>query len=455
MSNNKNRKSRNKRANKQPVKVNNNRRQNSGPGRKRYAPRTSSFNSRTRTLSVTFNHSEFVQNVVVSAEGDIQLLHVNPGLLNSFPWLSTWAPSFERYEFKSLEYMYTPMVGSDTTGRVNIIPVYDAADAGAALGWSKNQLLECSDAAGGSVWGKIRMRPTPRNLRSSGKYHMVRSSGTPDQLKSELNEYDPLALILYLTDAPVGKIGELWVKYTIEMITPAPGISPFGIRCLAEAETPIWDTGLAPFLPAYEGSTIGTITTEDIDQQHVAVPEIGTYIFDVTAMTDLTANIADLHIPSCDHGTIQWDPSHILSSGYLWASEFILSTITSGAVLEFLGLVVSPTTTPIKWHIDLIKAVAQVVTGHIDTKTLSLRTNPSSRKFAKFGKNNIVVSPTDEMWKKRYPHPVYYPIKGGHTHDLSKYLATLKRKYRLTSCGRFPIFLPEKVEGPKSETKKL
>lgn len=52
----------------------------------------------------------------------------NPGILGAFPWLSTVALSYSKFNWKFLRFMYVPQVATSTAGVVFINAMYDAAD---------------------------------------------------------------------------------------------------------------------------------------------------------------------------------------------------------------------------------------------------------------------------------------------------------------------------------------
>lgn len=90
------------------------------------------------TGAVTVSKLEFLSEIYGPPSGDafnVQKFELNPGLENTFPWLSQVAQNYEEYEFVQLVFSYRSTVtdiGSSTTGQCGTVimaTVYDPSSA--------------------------------------------------------------------------------------------------------------------------------------------------------------------------------------------------------------------------------------------------------------------------------------------------------------------------------------
>jgi len=63
-----------------------------------------------------------------SVSFDTDVFEINPGLVTTFPWLSSIAKDFESYTFRSLKFSYVPTCAKTVTGIITFGCDYDAAD---------------------------------------------------------------------------------------------------------------------------------------------------------------------------------------------------------------------------------------------------------------------------------------------------------------------------------------
>lgn len=84
-------------------------------------------NGNNKTLSLT--HRELVAPIVqASSAGTTYVYRVNAANANIFPWLSSLAPSFEKYTINSMHLEYVPQCGTTTAGVVYLAFDYDPTD---------------------------------------------------------------------------------------------------------------------------------------------------------------------------------------------------------------------------------------------------------------------------------------------------------------------------------------
>jgi len=96
------------------------------------APAAMNRGSRSRVQrTVTHRECERVGTVVGSVSfANVLNLAINPGLAESFPWLSGVAQHYERYRIDSLKVRYKNLKGTSSDGNVLMSFDYDTLDAG-------------------------------------------------------------------------------------------------------------------------------------------------------------------------------------------------------------------------------------------------------------------------------------------------------------------------------------
>lgn len=173
--------------------------------------------------------SEFIQNLYGPATaGSFQntVLPLNPGLIETFPWLALVAPQFEEYEFMQLMFYWRPMVSdfNSGTGQVGEIvmatqynpsepPFTDVQRAKNYMGAMSsktsipmNQGVECDPRKNSGAAGKyVRVGPLTGTNQDLKQYDLgnlnIMISGTPPQYSNQI-------------------LGELWVAYTVCLRKP-------------------------------------------------------------------------------------------------------------------------------------------------------------------------------------------------------------------------------------------
>lgn len=159
---------------------------------------------------------EFLFNIATPQSGAFvgQKLEVNPGLKGTFPWLSQIAPSFQKYRFKKLAFIFETAVSTFSNGMIMMAPVFNL---NYPVPSSKTKLLELTDAVRGPLWENFRVDITSSQMNVYNEYFIRQEA------KTETKLYDPFYLV-YAVDSPsidVPYVGELWVEYQIELLEPA------------------------------------------------------------------------------------------------------------------------------------------------------------------------------------------------------------------------------------------
>lgn len=156
---------------------------------------------------------EFLQNVVPQDPFAPIKIEFNPGLSESFPWLSGVAPNFEKYIIHKLRLIYETAQSTFVPGMVMMAPEFNISDG---LPISKTEMLEYAYAARSPVWKNFSIDISKKSIMNYRDYY-VRIADVVDK-----KLYDPLYIIV-ATDAvstDLSYCGEIWVEYEVEFTLP-------------------------------------------------------------------------------------------------------------------------------------------------------------------------------------------------------------------------------------------
>jgi hypothetical protein len=161
--------------------------------------------------------ADVLNSTAFKVAADIRL---NPGLVNSFPWLSGVANSFEKYRFTKLIYLWISSCATTEAGRVQMVPSYNVQND------APNTKVEAAQFAGTSEdnpWKDCSMRWDIKRLNSDMPWRYVRST----EIAADKKTYDAGELFLTVSgSAGTGtlSLGDLWCEYELELTMPAkPG----------------------------------------------------------------------------------------------------------------------------------------------------------------------------------------------------------------------------------------
>jgi hypothetical protein len=194
---------------------------NTGIGRTRAAPAASG-----RTLLTTkpkwstmrentlVSHSEYISDVAGSTTFSSVVYPINPGLGQTFVWLNSIAPNYERYRFRRLRFRYEVLSSSTTAGKVFYVPNFNVQDPPPI---DKTEALSFEYAVGSQPWLQFGIDVPERFLRTYNEF-FVRTS--PLNSGEDLKTFDTLNLYVCTEGTPSGSVGELWIDYEVELINP-------------------------------------------------------------------------------------------------------------------------------------------------------------------------------------------------------------------------------------------
>jgi len=170
----------------------------------------------SRGDSTIVRHSEFVSDVVQKIAFNSNVFEINPGISDTFPWLSGPSLSYEKYKFVGLNFRYEVLSSTNTTGKVFFVPDFNMQEEGPL---TKQAALSYELATGSQPWVRFSFSVPDKYLRAYNEY-FIRNFTLPSN--ADIKTYDPLRLYVATEGATVDNtiVGELWVDYAVELINP-------------------------------------------------------------------------------------------------------------------------------------------------------------------------------------------------------------------------------------------
>jgi len=285
------------------------------------------FGKRKRIL---ISESEFISEIAVANEPNFNValnLPINPGQASTFPWLSTIAKQYEKYCFKSLQFVYKPEVTqynptSSAVGKVMLSCDYDASDSPPN---SKQQVEDTDPHADCMPYERMSLFLNPDELHKNSDAKFVRPAGLPGS--SDIKTYD--CGNLYVSNqGQTGNgvnLGELHVVYTVELSVPvleSTNKAPvnYSVTSLQDTSAALTTaTAYQPLLAAAASTTV--VNVNGIGVVNTAgsiVPPPGNYFWTSSAQFVCSG----LYMTQCalefeKNGNVQGPVGYLYSNAYL------------------------------------------------------------------------------------------------------------------------------------------
>lgn len=177
---------------------------------------------------IVYSNREYVRDIFAPASNTtfaVQSWPLNPGLADSFPWLSQMAINFEEYEIIQLAYTYKSTVAdfASASGQVGQVVMATQYNPNSDSFADKEEMMlyeggmSCKTTE--SLIHGIEADPK-KNAGAASKY--VRAGALPPT--EDLKNYDLGKTSLAVLNAPSSyagqQLGELWVSYTVKLRKP-------------------------------------------------------------------------------------------------------------------------------------------------------------------------------------------------------------------------------------------
>lgn len=173
--------------------------------------------------SVIIEETEYIGEIT-SNSTSFSLLNtypINPGQASTFPWLSTIAKNYEKYEFLALQWIYKPEVSqyatNGQTGKILMSVDYDASDAPPQNKQQMEDVVPHSDAM---PYQQLKLNCKPKEMHKNSDAKFIRPGNLP--ANSDIKTYDAGNLFVGISAIATntGTLGELHVKYIVKFSIP-------------------------------------------------------------------------------------------------------------------------------------------------------------------------------------------------------------------------------------------
>jgi hypothetical protein len=164
-------------------------------------------------------HREFLGDISGLAAFTNNTYPLNPGLSQTFPWLSTIAANYQQYRFHGVVFEFRSEITDFVTGGAPGILVmttnYNADQAAfVSRQEAENAEYAVSTKPTNSLMHMIECAPT----ETANKLYNVRTTTVP--VGQDLRLYDYGLTQIITQNNPVQVLGELWVSYCVEFFKP-------------------------------------------------------------------------------------------------------------------------------------------------------------------------------------------------------------------------------------------
>jgi len=173
-------------------------------------------------------HREYLGDLNGTSSFNLASYPLNPGIDNTFPWLSTIAQNYQEYRIHGLIFEFRPLITDFVTGgQPGVVIMATNYNADAALYTSKQQMENSEYAVSvkptlGLVHGVE--CATPLTILPQ---RFVRTGSVPTGQDLRLYDHGNFQIATQ-NNAITSAIGELWVSYCVEFFKPILPTTPGG-----------------------------------------------------------------------------------------------------------------------------------------------------------------------------------------------------------------------------------
>nr|WRQ65374.1 structural protein [Tolivirales sp.] len=199
------------------------------------APVALAYSATSRMPNSTFHRvierEEALKTITcANSSFDVQVLHIQPGRTDMFPWLAEQADGFQLYRFRSLEIFTVPMVGTSEPGRQILCPSYVESVSPATA----TDLGNGAGAQSNAIWASTSIKLDVKAMFPFGQYKTIADGASPDKKLS-----DAADVFIGFDGVASGKSISLRARYVIELFLPATSIplSMINSHCIMELST--------------------------------------------------------------------------------------------------------------------------------------------------------------------------------------------------------------------------
>jgi hypothetical protein len=159
-------------------------------------------------------HRELIGTVNGSVAFTAVKYALNPGLVATFPWLSSQADGWEQYRFNSLCFEYVTRTATSTVGSVIMSPDYDPLDPAPTSEAFASSYMDSSENA---TWVDQKCILNPKAMFPLGPRKYIRTAAVAGDLRTfDVGNF----FLCTVEEVGADAIGKLWVEYDVELYVP-------------------------------------------------------------------------------------------------------------------------------------------------------------------------------------------------------------------------------------------
>ncbi len=251
---------------------------------------------------------------------------INPGNNSLFPRLSHLAPIFEKYKFHKLIFKYFPVAPATQIGFISFMVETDIVDAAPT---DKSAFLNHYNSRRTQPWNSMALSVAKRDLHPRPQMFNREATAPTTATDQRLDDVGALYIATQTDSTTAQPVGELWVEYDVEFISPCVPSVTAEMSSEYDLEAPA---------SAY-GSNTGVLTA----MQALAVSNLD----NIAAFGDPASGFIDFIFSSPFQGLI--DARYVrtagatpISSDWNFSSSNLVTT--SASVVEFVRAHQDPAT---------------------------------------------------------------------------------------------------------------
>lgn len=166
--------------------------------------------------TITLSHTGLLGTLHGNATYGVESWYVNPGLIDTFPWGSRVAKSFDKYKFTHLSFEYRALASTAVSGVVTMSFDFDALDSDPLSKYEQSQTVP-----------RVENQAYVSNVLNIKCDNLWRFTRQGTVSSSDLKTYDfGKFLISSYGSSTTSPIGEIFVNYTVELKYPTLAVSP-------------------------------------------------------------------------------------------------------------------------------------------------------------------------------------------------------------------------------------
>lgn len=174
----------------------------------------------------TVEHFELIDSVITTTTSFLNAVNIpiQPGSLETFPWLAQMAKLFKKYRFNSLKFVFIPFCSSSTAGTIELAVDFDPANPQPAI---EQDLVNYTAYKQSNVWTKVSTQVNCKDMHKGHEWLLVRPLAYAGQISSLAN-YDAGRFYAFTNNGGTNtNCGKMYVEYDISFMDPV--LPPAGV----------------------------------------------------------------------------------------------------------------------------------------------------------------------------------------------------------------------------------